>query len=114
MEIIHRAYQGEEDDQRIRAFLRECYLLSLHPFYSMDPPNWERLRISLKINPKKHALHLWQLADDLDKKLVGLVHYKREQAEFSCLVHPYFQQIDQSLYEWVEREHKRTRTKQGD
>jgi ribosomal protein S18 acetylase RimI-like enzyme len=112
MKYYHQAYQREEDDQRVRAFLSQCYTVSHHPYYSVDPPNWERIRAGSSKDSDKQSIRLWQNVEGPSKKLVGLVVYQKQQAEYSCLVHPDYQEIEDMLCGWVEREHDQAMIKQ--
>ena len=114
MKIDHHAYREEEDDQRIRAFIGDCYKVTHHPFHSLDPPNWERFIVSSKLGADRNRIHLWQMTDHPQYKLVGLVVYQRQRDEFSCLVHPEILGIDDLIYEWVEKGHKGAIATQND
>jgi len=100
--ISRQAYQGEADDQGIRAFLNQKYAIAGHPYCAEDPPNWERLRVSVKMGAKAKQIHLWTVDDRSQRLLVGMILYNESQCEFSYLVHPDYQVVENMIYDWVE------------
>lgn len=114
MKINHRVYRGEQDDHRIRLFLRECYDDSHHPYFSVDPPNWERLRVVLRNDINRQRVHLWELAPHPQQKLVALVVYQKDREEYSYVVHPDYQEIGETICGRVEGEVKLIKTDPDD
>ncbi len=114
MMINHQAYQGEVDVQRVRELLSENYALTRHPFYTADPPNWERMCAASETGSSKQCIHLWEATEQASRTLVGIVLYQKHRGEFSCLVLPGYREIDDSLYDWVEREHQANRPNEAD
>ncbi len=114
MEINHRAYQKETDVQLVRELLSENYALTQHSFYTVDPPNWERMCAASATGSSERRIHLWEVTEQAARKLVGIVVFQKNQEEFSCLVLSGYQEVNDSLYDWVEREHQANRPAQTD
>ncbi|MCP4362824.1 MAG: GNAT family N-acetyltransferase [Chloroflexi bacterium] len=110
MKINHREYRGEENNQRVRELLSRNFAITRHPYYTIDPPNWERIRAFSKLDSNRQSIHLWELTDHPLQMLVGIVLYQKHKSEFSCLVDPDYREIENMLYDWVEKEHGATKT----
>ncbi len=105
MKINHREYRGEGDDQSVRELLSRSFAVTRHPYFTADPPNWERMRASSSLDSNMQSIHLWELTNHPQQMLVGMVLYQKQRAEFSCLVDLNYHEIEDMLYDWVEREH---------
>ncbi len=93
--------------------MSQNYAATRHPFYTADPPNWERIRVALATGSNRQNICLWELVEHPLHIPVAMALYHKHQGEFSCLVHPHYREIEDAIYDWVEREHLTTKTKAG-
>ncbi|MCP4416647.1 MAG: GNAT family N-acetyltransferase, partial [Chloroflexi bacterium] len=114
MKINHRAYRGEADNQLIRDLLSQNYAVTRHPYYTADPPNWERVCTAVQTGSNKQIIQLWELAGRPEPPLIGFVLYRKQQGAFSSLAHPHYRGIEDAMVAWVEGEHRATITKQSE
>jgi GNAT superfamily N-acetyltransferase len=104
----------KSDMKAIREFLGRTYAATHHPFYSVDPPNWERIRIALRKGSDKRSLRLWELAEHPSTELVGMAIYEKKRSQFSCLVYPDYEEIENQIFEWAEEKHNKAKTERGE
>ena len=106
MRYRNRAYTRDMDDQKITDFLSRVYGLTNHSYYSIDPSNWERMRVSGDQAENQPRIHLWEKGIGASKKIVGLAIYAEHHNKNSCLVYPsQDRNVEASICDWVEAEH---------
>lgn len=101
MIIHHRPYQGPDDDQPIRDLISQCYAITGHPYFAIDPPNWERFIVA---SEDGRNVHVWEVGEESQRALVGMAMYPKNQGDTCCLIHPNHRDVEDSLYDWLENE----------
>ncbi len=112
LDIQHNTFHGEADNHRVRNLLSQHFTATRHSYFSVDPPNWERMNAAFQLNTSNQTIHLWERPLPKQPCIVGMVLCQRDQTTFSTLTHPQYRQIESMLVDWVEGGHQATGTKQ--
>jgi GNAT superfamily N-acetyltransferase len=114
MRVRSRDYRGEEDYQRIRSLLMECYAISgtLH-CWGVERLDWWRYNIRAEDEMSgsrgwEKDVHLWETGEG---NLVGVVHPEgsiplpADWADVFLEIHPHYRELEGEMWAWAEEHH---------
>ncbi len=112
MNLTLRLYRDEEDYWRIRAFLREVYLLNNRlekswQVYRFDYCRWH-VFMNISHNKLEEAVALWETADG---RVAGVVN-PEGTGEIFIQAHPGYQtpELEEEMIEFAEKTYTKNRT----